>query len=379
MSVDTPVRLPDAAEPAPSLEQRRARRRAAQASAGPSEFADLTHRVKALDLMERRYGYYGVKASIMVLALGGVVAGFVLLGDSWFQLILAAALAVIATQVAFLAHDAGHRQIFTSARRNEWASLLLANLVSGMSSQWWARKHTKHHSAPNQLGKDPDIESSVLAFTPEAGARRGPVGRWLGARQGWFFFPLLLLEGANLHVQSVKSLCARSHVKRRWLELSFVSVRLVGYLAAVFLVLPPGKAAAFVGVQLGLFGVYMGCSFAPNHKGMPQIPEGSRVDFLRRQVLMSRNITGGRFTSFVFGGLNHQIEHHLFPSMPRPNLARARAVVKPFCAEKNITYTETTVMASYAIVVRYLNRVGLGQRDPFECPIVATHRPRTRG
>ncbi len=380
MSVDAPARQPDALSSAQlPLEERRRRRRAAQAAAGPSEFADVLGRVQALGLMERRYGYYWVKASIMALALAGVVTGFVLLGDSWFQLLLAAALAVIATQVAFLAHDAGHRQVFASAKRNEWASLLLANLVSGMSSQWWARKHTKHHSAPNQLGKDPDIESSVLAFTPDAAKRRGPVGRWLGARQGWFFFPLLLLEGANLHVQSVKSLLVPEPVKRRWVELSFVTVRLVGYLAAVFLVLPPGKAAAFVGVQLGLFGVYMGCSFAPNHKGMPQVPAGSRVDFLRRQVLMSRNITGNAWTSFVFGGLNHQIEHHLFPSMPRPNLARARAVVKPFCAEKNVAYTETTVWASYGIVVRYLNRVGLGQRDPFECPILASHRPRTRG
>ena len=377
MSVDAPPH-PSSSPPAPVTPSSpaAARRLARITAAGPSEFADLTNRVKAAGLMERRYGYYWTKASIMALAVGGAVAGFVLLGDSWFQLLIAGALALLATQVAFLAHDASHRQVFVSAARNEWASLLLANLVSGMSSQWWVRKHTKHHSGPNQVGKDPDVDSSVLAFHPDAATRRGPVGRWLAARQGWFFFPLLLLEGVNLHAHSVRSLCARTHVKRRWVEITFVTVRLVGYLGAVVWMLPPGKAAAFLGIQLGLFGVYMGCSFAPNHKGMPMPPRGAKVDFLRRQVLMSRNITGGRFTSFVFGGLNHQVEHHLFPSMPRPNLARARAVVKPFCEQKGVVYTETTVWASYAIVVRYLNRVGLGARDPFECPIVASYRPR---
>lgn len=345
-------------------------------SRGASEFAELSRQIQAMGLLERRQGYYWTKIGIVVGALAVTWVGFSLLGDSWYQLIVAAVLAVIATQIAFLGHEAAHRQMFASARLNEWVTLVLVGLLSGMSSMWWSRKHTKHHAAPNQEGRDPDIESSVLAFTPAAAKKRGRVGSYLAARQGWFFFPLLLLEGVNLHVQSIKALCTRDAVKRRWVELSFITVRLVGYLAAVFLVLPPGKAAAFLGVQLGLFGVYMGCSFAPNHKGMPLVPESAKVDFLRRQVLMSRNIRGGRFMTFLLGGLNHQIEHHLFPNMPRPALGRARTVVKAFCAERGVTYTETGLFASYGIVIRYLNRVGLGHRDPFECPIVASYRPR---
>ena len=58
-------------------------------------------------------------------------------------------------------------------------------------------------------------------------------------------------------------------------------------------------------------------------------PKDARVDFLRRQVLMSRNIIGNRFTTFLMGGLNYQIEHHLFPSMPRPNLRRAQRIIQP--------------------------------------------------
>jgi fatty acid desaturase len=141
-------------------------------------------------------------------------------------------------------------------------------------------------------------------------------------------------------------------------------------------VLSPGIAGAFLGVQLAAFGVYMGCSFAPNHKGMPIVPRDAKLDFLRRQVLMSRNIAGPGFVSFAMGGLNYQIEHHLFPSMPRSNLRRARDIIKPFCRDRDVRYTETSLIGSYAIVVRYLNKVGLGARDPFECPLVASMRPR---
>jgi len=122
-------------------------------------------------------------------------------------------------------------------------------------------------------------------------------------------------------------------------------------------------------VQLAVFGLYMGASFAPNHKGMPILPHDSKVDFLRRQVLTSRNITGRWFVNGFMGGLNYQVEHHLYPNMPRPNLKRAQAIAKEYCETHGIDYTETTLFRSYGIVVRYLNKVGLSAgADPFDCP-----------
>jgi hypothetical protein len=107
---------------------------------------------------------------------------------------------------------------------------------------------------------------------------------------------------------------------------------------------------AFLVVQQGLFGVYMGSSFAPNHKGMPVVGKDEKVDFLRRQVLISRNIRGSLLTDLALGGLNYQIEHHLFPSMPRPSLRQAQAPVQAFCAQRGIPYSETGLLASYAQV-----------------------------
>ncbi|ROS31446.1 acyl-CoA desaturase [Cellulomonas sp. PhB150] len=341
-----------------------------------SEFTALSQAVNATGLMERRYGHYWTRFAVLTGLLGALVAAIVLIGHSWWQMVVAALLAVVLGQVMFLGHDAAHRQIFRSGRWNDWASLVIANLYAGMSYGWWQHKHSRHHAKPNQVGADPDIDNDVIIFHNEEAPppRRSRLAQWFTAHQGWLFFPLLLLEGLNLHVSGVKTIFGRGAVKRRPVEIVFVTLRLGGYLALVFWFLPPLMAVAFLAVQLGIFGVYMGAVFAPNHKGMPIVARDAKLDFLRRQVLMSRNISGGRVMSFLTGGLSLQTEHHLFPSMPSPNLRKIQPMVKQFCAEHRVHYTETTLFQSYGIVIRYLNRVGLAARDPFDCPLASQLR-----
>lgn len=340
-----------------------------------ADFAALRASVRSAGLMRRRHGYYWTRFLVLSAALGAIVWATATLGSSWWQLALAAGLAVVLGQVMFLGHDAAHFQVFDSARWNDWASLVIANLYAGMSYGWWTHKHSRHHAKPNQVGADPDIGTGVLVFhTEELTAPRTGLRAWFTARQGWFFFPLLLLEGLNLHVSGIRTIFGRGEVRRRPVEIAFVTVRLVGYLALVFSVMTWGFALAFIGVQLAVFGVYMGAVFAPNHKGMPVVPPDVRIDFFRRQVLMSRNVTGSRWITWFMGGLNYQIEHHLFPAMPRPNLRRAQPIVREFCARHGVTYTETSLRRSYAIVIAYLNRVGLAARDPFQCPLTLAYR-----
>jgi len=342
-----------------------------------TDYAQLLKSVQQAGLMKRRYGYYAIKVGLMFLALAGIVAGMILLGDSWLQLILAVALGLVFAHFGFLGHDAAHRQIFVSGKANHRAGLVLGTLCSGMSLAWWNSKHNKHHQAPNQIDKDPDIEPSVLHFYPVA--EKPSSNKFLTffrERQGYFFFPLLTFEGINLHAQSMVTGFGKRSGKWQPMEMSLLTLRWASYLTLLLLVLGPVKAIAFLGLQLAVVGIYLGSTFAPNHKGMPVLPADTRVDFLRRQVLMSRNIISNRLTTFAMGGLNYQIEHHLFPSMPRPNLRRAQRIIKPFCIDNSVTYTETTLRKSYGIVIRYLNLVGLRAGDPFTCPLVASLRPR---
>ncbi|WP_263120750.1 acyl-CoA desaturase [Cellulomonas sp. RIT-PI-Y] len=337
-------------------------------------YQDLSRQIREAGLLHRTRGFYIALIAALGLALAGLIAGAVLLGDSWFQLLIAGALGIVLTQAAFIAHEASHRQVFDSGPANDRLGRILANGVVGISHSWWMTKHSRHHANPNRIGKDPDIAPDTIVFLPEDAARQNRVMAALTRVQGWAFFPLLTLEGLNLHVTSVRTLWAAERGRQRALELAMLAVRLTVYPALVFWLLPLGMAFAFLGVQLAVFGVYMGASFAPNHKGMAIIPEDSKIDFLSKQVLTSRNISGGGFMSTLMGGLNYQIEHHLFPSMPRPHLGRARRLVRAHCARHDVPYTETTLLRSYAIVVRYLNEVGLSARDPFDCPMVRRFR-----
>ena len=338
-------------------------------------FSEVLRQVQAAGLMRRRYGFYWTSFAAAAVALASVFTGLVLLGDSWLQLLLAAALGMVLAQIGFLGHEASHRQIFRSARWNDWSGRVLSVFFAGLSHGWWMNKHSRHHGNPNKLGKDPDIGGGAVAFTTEAAAERGPFGQWLARRQGVYFLPLLTLEGLSLHVSSIRHLLSRRPVRHRWVELTFLVVRFAAYLAVLFSFLPPGMALAFVGVQVGVFGFLLGGAFAPNHIGMPIVPREVKVDFLRRQVLMSRNITGGPLVRFLMGGLDYQVEHHLFPGMARPNLRHAREIVRAYCAEHRIHYTETTLAQSYVHLLRYLNEVGLSARSgTFVCPLTQQYR-----
>jgi fatty acid desaturase len=322
-----------------------------------SAYAQLSRRVKEAGLLERRPGYYVWKIAVTIGLLAAGWAAFAVVGDSWWQLAVAAFLAVVFTQIGFLGHDAGHRQIFGSRRASYVLGVVLGNLGIGLSYGWWVGKHNRHHAHPNQEGADPDIAVGALAFTAaQARASRG-VARLVFRYQAYLFFPLLLGEAVGLHVASVQALARRAARHRSW-ERALITVHGVGYLTAVSLVLSPVKAVVFILVQQGLFGLYLGCSFAPNHKGMPILDATSRSDFLRRQVLTSRNVRGGWLTDLALGGLNYQIEHHLFPSMPRPNLHRAQALIEAFCQQQGLPYCQSSLAGSYAQALRHLNAVG---------------------
>jgi fatty acid desaturase len=348
--------------------------RAVAASRATSSYTELAQLVRASGLMERRYGYYWSRLGAAFLVLVAVVAAMVWLGDSWWQLGLAAALGCVLTQVGFLGHDAAHRQIFRSAAWNDWTARVLSGAVLGLSHGWWRGKHNRHHAAPNQVGRDPDVAPGLLAFTAEVAAhRRTGVPGWFTRHQGWLFFPLLTLEGLNLHIGAVGSLL-RPQQPHRAVEAGLIVVRFAGLVALLLLLMPPGKAAAFLAVQVAVFGVLLGASFAPNHTGMPTVPKDVKIDFLQRQVLMSRNVRGNAFVDAAMGGLNYQIEHHLFPSMPRPNLKLVRPTVRRYCSERGIPYTEVGLFDAYSVVVTYLNDVGLHARGPFDCPLASKLR-----
>jgi fatty acid desaturase len=322
-----------------------------------NEYTRLSRQIKQAGLLDRRPRWYAAKIGLNLLLLAGGWAAFATLGRSWWQLLVAAYLAVVFTQLAFVGHDAGHRQIFRSRRANDLVGLLHANLLVGVSFDWWVAKHNRHHTNPNHEDLDPDISIAALAFTADQASSKHGLVRLVARYQGWLFFPLLLLEAAHLHLASAQAIVG-GRGRGNTVEGLLLLIHVAAYVVALLLVLSPLQAVAFVIVQQGLFGLYLGCAFAPNHKGMPTLTDADELDFLRRQVLTSRNVTGSRLVDWLLGGLNYQIEHHLFPNMPRPNLRRAQPLIRTFCEEHGLAYVEASMFGSYAQAVRHLHVVG---------------------
>ena len=315
-----------------------------------------------MGLLDRRPGYYRLKITLTICAFFAGWALFIIVGNSWTALAVAPLVGMMFTQLGFIGHDAGHNQVFGARRRNRLLGLVVANALIGLSFGWWVPKHSAHHAHPNEMGRDPDIgEGIALASYDAAGNAPGPVASWLARWQAPLFFPLMLLRSVGMHVLGIKGLLHRRDLASA-VEASLIMLHAALYLTVVLWVLSPLKALAFIAVQQAVFSLYLGISFAPNHKGMPIIESATATGFARRQVVTARNITGGRFTDFMLGGLNYQIEHHLFPSMPRPNLRRVQGLVREFCIAADLCYCEESFVESFRQIVHHLSDVGAASR-----------------
>ncbi|AQS65768.1 acyl-CoA desaturase [Streptomyces pactum] len=323
-----------------------------------SEFTPLLRDVKGQDLLERRTGWYAGTMVTNALGLATVVTGIALLGDSWWVLALAPVLAVLCARTAFIGHDAGHAQISVNRVTNRRIGLVHGNLLLGMSYAWWNDKHNRHHANPNHIAKDPDVAADVLVFTSEQAATRAGLRGRLTRHQAWLFFPLTLLEGLALKLHGFRYL-RRQSGRERLVEGTLLIAHITGYVTLLLTTMPLAHALVFAALHQALFGLHLGMAFAPNHKGMDMPdPDGQKWGHLRRQVLTSRNIRGGVLTDWFLGGLNYQIEHHLFPSMPRPHLRLAQSMVKAHCHDLGVPYTETGLVDSYRQALRHLHEVG---------------------
>ncbi|MEU2511327.1 fatty acid desaturase family protein [Streptomyces syringium] len=323
-----------------------------------SDFAPLLRRIRAEGLLERRRGWYARTIAVNALTLAATGAGIMLMGDSWWTLFLAVPMAVFGARTAFVGHDSGHSQIAGTRRTHRVLGLIHSDLLLGMSYAWWNDKHNRHHANPNHIDKDPDVGVGALVWTRRQAAQREGFARWLTRHQARLFFPMLLLEGINLKVSSVRDL-KRQEAGERRVEATLLTLHLLGYVTLLLSSMSLGKALVFALLHHALFGLHLGMVFAPNHKGMEMPdPHGERWGHLRRQVLTSRNVRGGPVTDWFLGGLNYQIEHHLFPNMPRPHLRRAQPIVRGYCRAAGLSYAETGLVDSYRQALGHMHDVG---------------------
>jgi len=318
-------------------------------------YVELKRRLKQEGVFDRQYAFYAMQAvvavGLFVLSLGLLFV----LEPFWLKLLDAVLLTIAFVQVGYLLHDAGHRQIFAKPRHNDMV-MLVAGFLLGASRSWWFDMHNAHHAHPNDLDLDPNTALPVLAFSEEQALGKPGVLRFVVGFQAFYFLPLLSLEGLGTRLASVVHI-AGGRARYPVVETVGMTVHVVLLVAIALLAMPWWQAAIFLLANQLIAGFYLGAIFAPNHKGtlVPTADDG--LGFLEHQVLSSRNIHPSPAIDFLYGGLNYQIEHHLYPSIPRNNLPRTRRIVRQFCEERGLAYQETGMIASYVEVLSYFHRV----------------------
>lgn len=328
-----------------------------------ADFIALKQIVKENGLLEKQPHFFvGViilKTSLLALSLILLFA----VPNVWFQMLNAIFLGFVIGQFAFISHSACHRQCFHKLWKNDLTALILGNLFMGLSRDWWTGKHNAHHAHPNHDGMDPDLDVPVVAFTEEQALSKRGIERFIVKYQAWLFFPLLSFQGYALREVSIRYLW-NGKARQNRLEWLMVILNIAWNIGLPILALGPWWGLAFILLSQAFFGVYLGSVFAPNHKGMLIVDDDTPIDFLRLQVLTARNVRAHPLTDFWYGGLNYQIEHHLFPSLPMHRLRPVSVLVKKFCAERGISYHETSMIQSYREILGYLDEIGASIRRP---------------
>jgi fatty acid desaturase len=325
--------------------------------ATPSDYATVKRRIREAGLLERQPRFYIRSIATKVAVLVACLVVFGLVSNPWLQAANAVVLGLISGQLGFQLHDAGHRQMFAKGWKNALVGLVTGDLLLGMSYDWWVDKHNRHHANPNHVDMDPDINTMAISYSTAQALERRGLPRLIAGHQAYFFFPLLLLLGWSMHVSSLVYLLQERSRHRR-VELVLLAAHALLYVGLIVHLVGPWSALMVITIHQCVGGLYMALVFAPNHKGMPQIDDSSDLDFFRKQVLTSRNVRSHPLTDLWYGALNHQIEHHLFPTISRNRVRQVHLIVREFCEERGIPYHEVSMLRSYRELLGFLHEVG---------------------
>jgi fatty acid desaturase len=278
--------------------------------------------------------------------------------SAWLVALNAIFMAFFQVQCIIIGHDSMHKQLFRRSSENDLVSLFIWNFMSGISHTWFHAYHTKHHVNSNRIGVDPNLE------VPFAMTGRDEIEGTTGFRrlyikyQVLFFIPFLFLSGGDFLKRTMKFIPEMKAGLKMVIELVVMLVHYLIFLGLPFLWLPLRHFLLYVIILYGLAGFYAGMVFATNHFGMPIFTEDEKVSYIVQQTTSSRNIKSSPLIDWVFGGLNFQIEHHLFPTIPRYHLYTTQKIVKTYCQTHELPYHEPTLSETFREMFSYLHGVG---------------------
>jgi fatty acid desaturase len=304
------------------------------------------------------YYAYKIGSNVAILAISILLLAYFL--NPVTLVLSAAAMALFWQQCGWLAHDFLHHQVFADRKWNNFFGYIIGNLAQGFAVSWWKNKHNLHHAAPNVVEFDTDIQTlPFLAWSEKMiDHELDGLPDFLVRNQKYVYWPLLCVARISWLIQSL--LWPVFHQKKRYMEAVPLVLHWAWYLFVLHRYLTLGQAVVFFVLSQCLCGFLLGVVFTLGHNGMDVFgkTEFHNSDFINVQLATTRDVTGPLFVHWFMGGLDYQLEHHIWPSVPRHNLSRVReAYLQPFCESYGLKMKLTSFFPGLAETVARLDSV----------------------
>ena len=293
-------------------------------------------------------------------------------GLVWVALVPVASVALLT--MGYLGHDAGHYALSKRRWVNDVWGHIGMTFLCGFSFGFWRARHNRHHTHCQEIDGDPDMQFGVLfSVYPDSSNWRTALGRFFLSIQRWAFWPLACFYWVSLRYDGIRDLFQQPKLTRidrwvlplHWLVLLIIPGLVFGWAAAVTAYLALSCVSSLMTASV----------FVPNHIGMRSLTNAQRPSYLEQQVTTSRNISNPAVLDFYYGGLNSQIEHHLFPRVAHDRYRAMRPVVRDFCEGRGIAYHEASLYGALAAVGRHLGAMTSAHRAAQERAAAASVGP----
>jgi len=308
------------------------------------EFTELKNEVVAAGLYKKNPWKYIVHFTLIMLGVAASCYLLMITDNLFVQILNGVFFGSVLVQAGLLGHDFSHQQVFSSAKYNSFCAAVIWGLFGGLSEGGWYEKHNAHHKHVNHEGLDPDLNIPFIFAAKQSPSKHKFIMKYVAPYQHFVFFMVLPFAYSTMMLWSFKTVFSSFSLKNI-LEATLMIVHFVLLIGVPLLFLPVLSVVGFCLAMFFTIGLYMGVAFAPNHKGQEVLHADDEHDWTH-QITLTRNIRYSPFVFHFFGGLDLQIEHHLFPDMPRYNYRKAQVFVKSYCIKHDLTYHETTWFGS---------------------------------
>jgi fatty acid desaturase len=320
------------------------------------DLGTLREELRAAGMFSRHEARSWLEIGAMAAAVAACLVGIATFG--WIAAIfLVPPAAILSTSIAMEGHEGSHRSFSDSPLRNTIVAYLVFPLFAGLSPLYWRYKHDRmHHGHPNVEGVDPDIAPFPFVSSQRDHARSGPKARWFQRHmQKWLFWPMSTLMTIGMRRSSMLYLLRYPNKREpAWsLDVACIVVHYVAWLVVPAFVWGLFPVLAVYAALWGLVGVCLALVFAPAHMGMPIVAD-QHHDWVH-QLETTRNLEMPRIVSFFFMGLDYQVEHHLFPKIPRHKLPEAARITRAWCERNGIVYQSMPYGAALVDAARFMS------------------------